>query len=146
MGALAGAGAVCLVVGAPQLARPTLASWKNSEFAKMTLTAKTVNPPTALACTTTGLILGKAKFSWTEPAAGGMTRTGYTWTLGGASTDSGTLMPDATTVTVGVSLLTLGTSTFTLRAKGSTASGWTSTAVTGRVRALTAAAVDCLVP
>lgn len=92
------------------------------------------------------MILGQAKFSWTAPAAGGMTRTGYNWTLTGAHSDSGTLLASATTVTVGVSLVTLGTSTFTLRARGSAASGWLSTPVTGRVRALSSTFVDCSVP
>lgn len=134
-------GSLCLLARAPGLSQVSEAAWTDRVHAKGTFTAGTVSPATALQCTVPSL--GSVRFTWTAPV-GGVTRTGYSWTLTGASNNSGTLAASATTVTVSVSLVTLGSSTFRVRATA--AGGWTSTAATGTVNAVSALLVNCSVP
>lgn len=138
------AGAVALLLaGTVVLAPPqsTLAAWTDTEYATGSLQAGTVSPPTNLQCTA-GLATPPT-FTWTLPV-GGLTRTGFTWSLSGAFTGGGTLGASATSVTVPGGLLGLGTGTFRLVANGP--GGWTSTAVTGTVGMLTALLYSCSVP
>ncbi|MCG5469260.1 hypothetical protein LADH09A_003168 [Micromonospora sp. LAH09] len=128
------------LVGLP---RPpsTLASWTDSEYGTGSLQAGTVNPPTNLGCSA-GL-LTPPTFTWTLPV-GGLTRSGFTWSLTGGFSGGGTLGPTATTVTIPGALLGIGSGTFRLSANGP--GGWTSTQVTGSVGMLTAVLYFCSVP
>ncbi len=147
LGALAGAGAVCLVVGAPQLGRPTAASWKNSEFGQSSsFTAKFVHPPRSLSCTRS-IVLERVTFTWQAPTTGGAARSGYAWAVTGQFTRSGTLAADATSVVINVPLLALGTANFTVWAVSDEASPqWQSTKLAGRIYVLTSLIPDCSVP
>jgi hypothetical protein len=127
---LAGAG---LLVIASTLAlaqdQQTLASWTDSEHTTGSFTAGSLSPPTSLACTD-GL-LTNVTFTWSAPA-GGLTPSGYTWTVTGAFSGSGSTTTTSATLWSG--LLAIGTATFSLRA---TSGGWTSnTPVTGTVHVI----------
>lgn len=145
-GALAVLGALCLLVAALRLSGPTLASWKNSEYGTGAFTGAAANPPRNLSCTTDGVSLGQVKFSWSAPTAVGSTHTGYSWTVTGASSSSGTVGKAVTTVTVSVSLLTLGTSTFRVRTTVTAGGAWNSTTTSGTIRAVSSVLVTCSVP
>lgn len=120
----------------------TLAAWTASEYGRGSLQAGTVNPPTNLQCTAG--VLTPPTFTWTLPAAGGLTRSGFTWSLSGGFTGGGTLGASATSVTVPGGLLGIGSGTFRLVANGP--GGWTSTPVTGTLGMLTAILYSCSVP
>ncbi|MFT4226374.1 hypothetical protein [Micropruina sp.] len=144
--ALAAAGAMCLVVGAPQLGGPTLASWKNSEYGKATVTATFLRPPRNLSCSR-DLVLGRVTFTWQAPTAGGPAHSGYAWAVGGLFERSGTVAAGVTTVVINVPLLTLGTGNFTVWAVSNAASPqWQSTKLAGRIYVLTGLVPDCSVP
>ncbi|MEW2429646.1 hypothetical protein AB0877_16675 [Micromonospora sp. NPDC047644] len=140
---LAGAAALVLAGTAVVLAPPqsTLAAWTDTEYGRGSLQAGTVNPPTNLQCTAG--VLTPPTFTWTLPV-GGLTRSGFTWSLSGGFSGGGTLGASATSVTVPGGLLGLGTGTFSLVANGP--GGWTSTPVTGTVGMLTAVLYSCSVP
>ena len=123
---LAGAG-LLVIAGTLALAQTqqTLASWTDSEHTTGSFAAGSVSPPTSLACTA-GL-LTNVTFTWGAPA-GGLTPSGYTWTVTGAFSDGDSTPNTYATLHSGV--LTIGTATFSLVA---TAGGWTSTPVTGTV-------------
>ncbi|MEU1752809.1 hypothetical protein ABZ436_09170 [Micromonospora matsumotoense] len=127
-----------LVLPAPP--RLTLAAWTTTEYARGSLTAGTVSPPTNLRCTAGALT--PPTFTW-DPPVGGLTRSGFAWSLTGFS-GSGTLGPTATSVTIPGALLAIGSGTFSLSASGP--GGWTSTQVTGSVGMLTAVLYFCSVP
>ena len=118
---------------------PTDASWRDSERAGARLSAGVVAPPTALTCTGS-LLAGRVTFNWTAPA-GGVARTGYSWSVTGAATGSGTLAATAVTTTQTLTLLTLGTATFTLRATGP--GGWTSNPVSVNFLSVTGGIITC---
>jgi hypothetical protein len=126
---LAGAG-LLVIAGTLALAQTqqTLASWTDSEHTTGSFAAGSVSPPTSLACTA-GL-LTNVTFTWGAPA-GGLTPSGYTWTVTGAFSDSGSTTTTSATLHSG--LLAIGTATFSLVA---TVGGWTSTPVTGTVHVL----------
>ena len=146
LGALAGLGAICLVVAGPQLGGPTLASWKKSEYVKATLTANFVRPPRNLSCSR-DLILGRVTFTWVAPATGGATRTGYAWAVKGPLADDGTLGPNATSITFQMSLLRVATSDFTIWAvNDANVPQLQSTKLAGRIYVLTSLIPDCSVP
>ncbi|MCX5117144.1 hypothetical protein OG992_08120 [Micromonospora sp. NBC_00362] len=140
---LAGATALLLAGTAVVLPPPqsTLAAWTDTEYGRGSLQAGTVNPPTNLQCTA-GL-LTPPTFTWTLPV-GGLTRSGFTWSLSGGFTGGGTLGPSATSITLSGALLSIGSGTFNLVANGP--GGWTSTPVTGTVSMLTAVLYSCSVP
>jgi hypothetical protein len=119
----------------------TLAGWTDSEYTRGSLQAGTVSPPTNLRCTAG--VLTPPTFTWDLPT-GGLTRSGYTWSLSGGFSGGGTLAANATSVTVPGALLTIGSGTFTLTATGP--GGWTSTPVTGSLGMLTAVLYTCSVP
>ena len=147
---LAGAG-LLVIAGTLALAQTqqTLASWTDSEHTTGSFAAGSVSPPTSLACTA-GL-LTNVTFTW-GARAGGLTPSGYTWTVTGAFSDSGsTTTTPTTTTTTSATLdsgpLAIGTATFSLVA---TVGGWTSTPVTGTVHVLGALGIplstSCSVP
>lgn len=109
-------------IGAPT---PTVAAWGSNEHSTVTLTAGSVSPVDSMMCTA-GL-LQPVRFTWSPPT-GGLTRTGYRWTVTGGLSGSGTLAANSTTITLD-SGLGLGTGTFALFAQGS--GGWESPAATG---------------
>ncbi|MCZ7418632.1 hypothetical protein O7605_03755 [Verrucosispora sp. WMMA2121] len=119
----------------------TLAAWTDTEYGSGSLQAGTVNPPTNLQCTA-GL-LTPPTFSWNLPA-GGLTRSGFTWSLSGGFSGGGNLGPTAASVTVPGGLLAIGSGTFQLVANGP--AGWTSVQVTGSLGMLTALLYFCSVP
>jgi hypothetical protein len=121
--------------------RSTLAAWTDTEYARGTLQAGIVSPPTNLQCSAG--VLTPPTFTWTLPA-GGLTRSGFTWSLSGSFTGGGTLASTATSVTVPGALLSIGSGTFRLVANGP--GGWTSTQVTGSLGMLTAVLYTCSVP
>ncbi len=132
--------AVIAVVLAPP--QPTLASWADAEYAASgTLTAGTVSPPTTLQCTA-GL-LSPPHLTWTLPV-GGLTRTGFIWSLSGAFSGGGTLSAATTSLTITGGLLGIGSGTFHLVA--TEAGGWKSTEVTATVGELTGLIYTCSVP
>ncbi|MDR6905953.1 hypothetical protein J2X63_001639 [Agromyces sp. 3263] len=104
----------------------TDAAWSDTEVGTGSFAAGSVTPVTTMTCTA-GL-LQPVTYNWTAPA-GGLTRTGYRWTVTGALSGSGTLAPAATSVTLSTGLLGLGSGTFSLYAVGP--GGWESTAKTG---------------
>lgn len=118
--------AAVLALTAPPAPAPTLASWTDSEYGTGSLTAGTVSPPTNLHCTA-GL-LQPARFFWDLPS-GGVTRTGFHWTVTGGLSGSGDLGPTVTTVELNSGLIGLGSGTFTLYAQGP--GQWQSTTVSG---------------
>ncbi|MGA7148938.1 MAG: hypothetical protein WBX17_10670, partial [Microbacterium sp.] len=71
--------------------------------------------------------LGPIDFAWTTPV-GGLTRSGYRWTVTGTATGSGTLGTNATSLTLSPSLLLIGSGVFSLYAVGP--GGWET--LTGR--------------
>ncbi|WP_146145340.1 hypothetical protein [Microbacterium timonense] len=117
------AGALCLVATPPAA---TEAAWADAENAGGAFTAGTVTPVTQMSCTS-GL-LQPVTFTWTAPS-GGLTRTGYRWTVTGGLTGNGTLAADATSVSLTRGLLGLGSGTFSLYAVGP--GGWESVVKTG---------------
>ncbi|MFF0154557.1 hypothetical protein [Micromonospora sp. NPDC005203] len=139
------ASALALVLAGTVVALPpppsTLAFWTDSEYGNGSLQAGTVNPPTNLQCSA-GL-LTPPTFTWALPV-GGLTRSGFTWSLTGGFSGGGTLGPTATAITIPGALLDLGSATFRLSANGP--GGWTSTEVTGSVGMLTAVLYFCSVP
>lgn len=140
---LAGAG-LLVIAGTLALAQTqqTLASWTDSEHTTGSFAAGSVSPPTSLACTA-GL-LTNVTFTWGAPA-GGLAPSGYTWTVTGAFSDSGSTTTTSATLHSGI--LAIGTATFSLVA---TVGGWTSTPVTGTVHVLGAPGIplstSCSVP
>ncbi|MEU5551957.1 hypothetical protein ABZ738_19495 [Micromonospora sp. NPDC047793] len=140
---LAGTAALVLAFTVGVLAPPrsTMAAWTGTEYGQGTLQAGTVSPPTNLQCSAGTLT--PPTFTWTLPV-GGLTRSGFTWSLSGSFTGGGTLGPTATSVTVPGGLLSIGTGTFRLVANGP--GGWTSTQVTGSLGMLTAVLYTCSVP
>jgi hypothetical protein len=142
---LAGAGllaaAAAVAVSPPH---QTLASWTDGAHAHGSLTAGTVAPPTGLQCSAG--YQADVTFFWTAPA-GGLTITGYRWTLTGGVSGSGTL--PATAASIDLPLSTFGTGTgsgtFTLAAEGP--GTWTSTSALGTVGASGAPlSTTCSVP
>lgn len=124
LGAVAAlAGALCLATAPPAT---TEAAWADAEVASGALTAGTVTPVTQMTCTAG--VLQPVTFTWTAPA-GGLTRTGYRWTVTGGLSGSGTLAASATSVSLTRGLLGLGSGTFSLYAVGP--GGWESVAKTG---------------
>ncbi|MER7167654.1 hypothetical protein ABT336_16495 [Micromonospora sp. NPDC000207] len=140
---IAGSAALVLAGTAVVVAPPqaTLATWSDSEHGRGSLQAGTVSPPTNLRCTA-GLATPPT-FTWDLPV-GGLTRSGFTWSLSGGFSGGGTLGPAVTTVTIPGGLLTIGSGTFNLSANGP--GGWTSTPTTGTVSMLTALLYSCSVP
>lgn len=139
---LAGAGLIVAAV-AIALSPPhdTLASWSDTEYTRGSFTTGSVSAPTNLQCSA-GL-LSPPHFTWTAPV-GGLTRSGYTWSLSGAFTGGGTLGATATDVTVSGGLLSIGSGTFHLYANGP--GGWKSTEVTGSLGIVTGLLYFCSVP
>ncbi|SCF21272.1 hypothetical protein [Micromonospora chokoriensis] len=139
------AGAVALLLAGPVVVLPpaesTMAAWTDTEYGTGSLQAGTVSPPTNLQCTA-GLATPPT-FTWTLPV-GGLTRSGFTWSLSGGFSGGGTLAPTATSVTVPGALLSIGSGTFRLVANGP--GGWTSTPVTGTLSMLTGLLYSCSVP
>lgn len=132
-----GAAALALVgvlSAATLAASPTEAAWVDREVAgDTTLRAGTVNPPTGLRCT--GGLLQPVTFTWTAPAAGGLSRTEYRWAVTGNLSGSGTLGASATSITLtSLAILSVGSGTFSLYAVGP--GGWESTAATGSLFAV----------
>jgi len=126
LGVFVALGLVCLGI-LPSASADTDAAWVDAEQGTASdLKAGAVSPPTAMTCSA-GL-LQPVQFSWTAPA-GGLTRTGYRWTVTGGLSGSGTLAASATSVVLTNGLLGLGTGTFTLYAVGP--SLWESTPVVG---------------
>ncbi|MBW9095556.1 hypothetical protein JNB62_17905 [Microbacterium jejuense] len=107
---------------------PTEAAWVRTDVAgDTTLSAGTVAPVTQMTCTA-GL-LQPVTFSWTAPT-GGLTRTGYRWTVtGGLNNNGGDLPATATSISLNTGLLGLGSGTFSLYVLGP--GGWRSGAKTG---------------
>lgn len=129
------AASLTCVVAAGAWASPTAtdAAWLDREVATSSqLGAGTVSPVTAMTCTA-GL-LQPVTFSWTAPT-GGITRTGYRWTVTGGLSGAGTLAAGATSVQLSTGLLGLGSGTFSLFVVGS--GGWESPAKTGSLSFLT---------
>ncbi|HEU5224136.1 MAG TPA: hypothetical protein VFU07_10745 [Candidatus Lumbricidophila sp.] len=87
------------------------AAWLDAETATGSYTAGTVSPVTSMTCTA-GL-LQPVTFNWTAPV-GGLTRTGYRWTVTGGLNGSGTLAANATSLQLSTGLLGLGSGTFSL--------------------------------
>lgn len=116
------AGVLCAGALAPG---PTEATWVDAEVGtSASLAAGEVLSATSLDCD--GGLLQQATFSWTAPS-GGLTRTGYRWTVtvNGNLVGSGTLGPGATQVAPVLNgLLTLGQGTFSLYSVGP--GGWES--------------------
>ena len=141
---LAGAG-LLVIAGTLALAQTqqTLASWTDSEHTTGSFAAGSLSPPTSLHCTA-GL-LTNVKFTWGAPA-GGLTPSGYTWTVTGDFSDNGSTTTTSATLHSN-HLLTIGTATFSLVA---TVGGWTSTPVTGTVHVTGALGIplytNCSVP
>jgi hypothetical protein len=125
---LAGAG-LLVIAGTLALTQnqQTLASWTDSEHTTGSFAAGSVSPPTSLACTA-GL-LTNVTFTWGAPA-GGLTPSGYTWTVTGAFSDNGSTTTTSATLHSG---LAIGKANFSLVAA---VGGWTSTPVTGTVHVL----------
>jgi len=133
--------ATMALAGLAAPASPTTAAWTDTERAtSATLTAGRVTAVSTMSCTTP---LGGPRFSWTAPT-GGLTRTGYRWTVTGGLSGSGTLGANATNVQVSSGLLGIGTGTFSLYAVGP--GGWESVAKTGTVSFVTAILFSCSVP
>ena len=124
---LALAGVLCAGAMAPS---STEAAWTDQEVGRGSLAAGTVMPVTNFRCTASGL-LQPVTFSWDAPALGGLTRSGYRWTLSGGLSGTGVLAAGATSVTIGGGLLTVGTGTLSLVGLGP--GGWQSTPATGTV-------------
>jgi len=118
----------CVVVGG---ASATDAAWTRTTVAGGTIAAGSVSPPTNLTCTA-GLLV-PVTFRWNAPV-GGLTRTGYRWTMTGGLTGSGTLAAGATSVQLQGTLIAIGTGTFSLYAVGP--GGWESAPVTGTATTL----------
>lgn len=141
---LAGAGLLVIASTLALTQTPqTLASWTDSEHTTGSFTAGSLSPPTSLACTAG--ILTNVTFTWGAPA-GGLTPSGYTWTVTGAFSDGGST--PTTSATLHSGLLAIGTATFSLVA---TVGGWTSeTPVTGTVHVFGALGIplttNCHVP
>lgn len=123
---LLAASVAAAAVGSGGMFVTTEAAWVDPERATGTFTAGTVSPVTSMSCTS-GL-LQPVTFTWTAPV-GGVTRTGYRWTVTGGITGSGTLAANATSVVLTTGVLGLGSGTFSLYAVGP--GGWESTAKTG---------------
>jgi hypothetical protein len=125
--------AAVLVVALPVVGRvgSAEAAWGRTTVATGTFTAGTVSPARNMTCTA-GL-LTPITFNWQAPT-GGLTRTGYRWTVTGGLTGSGTLAANATSVTLAGSLVAIGSGTFSLYAVGP--GGWESVPVTGSVATL----------
>ena len=134
---------VAVVIGAVALgtATPSGASWTQTHYHNVTVTTPTVTPVTVMSCTAGAL--SPVTFNWTAPV-GGLTRTGYSYTVTGTITDSGTLAAGATSKQFTSGLLGIGSGTFSLVA--TTASGWTSVPKTGTLSFLTAILSSCSVP
>ncbi|MER6589816.1 hypothetical protein [Micromonospora chalcea] len=122
-------------------AQSTLAAWNDTEHGSTALAAGMVDPPTDLACTAGQLT--PPTFTWNLPA-GGLARSGFTWSLSDGFSGGGTLGPNDTSIVVPGALLAVGTGTFTLYANGP--GGWTSTPVTGSLGMLTDELYFCSVP
>lgn len=134
------ASVLCLAVATPV---STEAAWTDTEVGRSTsLAAGTVNPVITMTCSA-GL-LSPITFTWTAPAAGGLTRTGYRWTVSGSWTLTGTLSATATSEQFASGLLAVGSGTFSLYAVGP--GGWESLVKTGSMSYLTGLATGCSVP
>jgi hypothetical protein len=128
-------------IGAPT---PAVAAWASNEHSTVTFTAGSVSPVGSMTCTA-GL-LQPVSFTWSPPT-GGLTRTGYRWTVTGGLSGSGTLAANSTTITLDSGLVGLGTGTFALFAQGS--GGWESPAATGSlalIRVVLVVNSTCSVP
>lgn len=137
------AGAACGLLGLAVLAASgipaTEAAWRDSVRARGTFSAGTVAPPTGLTCQGSALT-GLVSFTWTAPV-GGVARTGYSWSMTGVVTRSGTLAAGATSLVQTVPLVTLGTGTVTVRATGPET--WTSTSVSRSFLVVTGGIISC---
>lgn len=120
------AAAVAASVALIGTAQPTEAAWNDGERATGTFASGSVAAVTQMTCTA-GL-LQPVTFNWTAPA-GGLTRTGYRWTVTGGLAGSGTLAAGATSLQLTNGLLGIGSGTFSLFAVGP--GGWESAAKTG---------------
>ncbi len=120
---------------------PSSASWTVTQYHNVTITTPTVSPVTIMSCTAGAL--SPVTFNWTLPV-GGLTRTGFSYTVSGSFSDSGTLAASATSKQFTTGLLGIGTGTFSLVA--TTASGWTSVPKTGTLTFVTAILSSCSVP
>ena len=122
----------------------TDAAWVDAEVGTSSgLAAGTVSPVVTMSCAPGVGILAPVTFSWSAPG-GGLSRTGYRWTVTGALSGSSTLAANATSVSLGSGLLGIGTGTFSLYAVGP--GGWESTPKTGTLSFLTGLLSSCSVP
>lgn len=140
---VAAAALACFVLAgtatAPSL---TAAAWTDQEVATSSLlTAGTVTPVTVMSCSAGAF--QPVTFNWTPPA-GGLTRSGYRWTVTGVISGSGVLAASATSVQLNSGLLGLGSGTFSLYAVGP--GGWESVPKTGSLSFLTGILSSCSVP
>lgn len=131
---------VALVVFASGRAIDVDASWIDREHARSTFTAATMQPPSNLRCTQSGL-LQPVILAWNPPSTGPAV-TGYRYTVGANAPV--TLTASQTTATIANGLLNFGSYTFSLRAVGP--GGWESAPVTATVSQLTSAITGCSVP
>jgi hypothetical protein len=126
-------------------AASTEASWTTSETGTGSFTAGTVNPPRTLSCSQP--LLSSPTFNWVAPIAGGLTVSGYQWSLiSGVSTvvaSGSTALPTATPSPGG--LLTTGTYKFSVVSTGP--GGWTSVpGPTGTYNIALGLVTSCSVP
>lgn len=135
-----GATALACVVLAAAVAppAPTDAAWTDLERGTGAFSAGAVTPVTQMTCAA-GL-LQPVEFTWTAPV-GGLTRSGYRWTVTGGINGSGVLTAAATTVSLSSGLLGIGSGTFSLYAVGP--GGWESTAKTGTLSFTTGLLSSC---
>jgi len=132
-------GVLSLLAWTPE---PTDASWADTETARGSVASGTVQPPTGLRCTGSGL-LQPIGLAWTAPATG-LAVSGYAWTVTGGLASSGTLPATATSLTLTSALLGVGSGTFTIRAQGP--GGWVSAPRTATVSFTTGLISACSVP
>ncbi|MCU1533806.1 MAG: hypothetical protein JWR53_287 [Glaciihabitans sp.] len=123
----------------------TDASWTKAETGTGSFTAGIVNPPRTLTCSQ-GLF-SSPTFSWVAPVAGGLTVSGYRWSL---ISGTGTVVASGSTTLLTASpspggLLTTGTFKFSVVATGP--GGWTSVpGPTGTYNITAGLLTNCSVP
>lgn len=126
--ALAAIAAASCVLVAAHGAPPALAAWTDAEAARAAVRAGVVTQPVATSCA--GVLLGnQVTFQWTHGSTGEV-RTGYlaqVRTEAGALVDQAVLPATATSVSVTASQRLV----VEVRAFAGSATGWTSTALSG---------------
>ena len=116
----------------------TDAAWTDAENARGSFTAGSVTPVSNLTCSGG---IGSISISWTAPAAGGLTRSGYRWAVVGGINGTGTLAVNATSMSLNGGILGIGSGVYSLYAVGP--GGWESLAATANVGFLTGLVSSC---